>query len=140
MKRTWADKPILFPEFDNSDEVFTREDMDEDREEEWVAFCFDAYEADGFKETFGTPYYENREYDGMKFTVLGRVPNIEDDFENGADLECLPMWRIKLENGLEMDAYPDEICLSETDEYRKSILKAERRRVYEQGRYNSACT
>ena len=124
MKRTWADKPILFPEFDSSDEVFTREDMDEDREEEWVAFCFDAYEADGFKETFGTPYYDKGEYDGMKFTVLGRVPNIKNDFENGADLECLPMWHIKLENGLEMDAYPEEICLSETDEYRKKYFKS----------------
>ncbi len=121
MKRTWADKPILFPEF--NDGCFTREDMETDREKEWVEFCFDAYESDGFKKTFGTPYYDSREYVGMKFTVLGRVPNIEDDFENGADLECQPLWNIKLENGVEMAAYPEEICLSETKEYMKKNAK-----------------
>ena len=116
-KRTWKDKSILFPEF--NDGCFTRDDMSEDREKEWVDFCFDAYESDGFKKTFGTPSYEDRQYLGMKFEVIGRVPNIEDDFENGADLETLPMWNIRLEDGTEMAAYPEEICLSETPEYRK---------------------
>ena len=49
----------------------------------------------------------------MKFTVLGRVKEITEDKENGADLECLPMWNIQLENGDIMAAYPEEICLAE---------------------------
>lgn len=115
MARTWFDRNTLFPEF--NDGCFNREDMTEEREREWVDFCFDAYESDGFKSTFGTPYSGEKKYVGMKFDVLGRVPDIKDDFENGADLECQPMWVIRLENGEEMAAYPEEICLSETPEY-----------------------
>lgn len=121
MKRTWADKQTLFPEF--NDGCFIRDDMTKEREKEWVDFCFDAYESDGFKPTFGTPYDGERRYVGMKFEVLRRVPNIEDDFENGADLECQPMWFIRLENGEEIAAYPEEICLSETQEYKKKNAK-----------------
>lgn len=36
-----------------------------------------------------------------------------EDKENGADLECLPMWHIQFENGDKMAAYPEEICLYE---------------------------
>ena len=49
----------------------------------------------------------------MKFTVLGRVKEITEDKENGADLECLPMWHIQFENGDKIAAYPEEICLYE---------------------------
>ena len=123
MKRTWFDKPILFPEF--NDGCFTREEMTEEREKEWVEFCYDAYESDGFTPTFRTPYDDQlRHYKGMKFEVIGRVPNIKDDFENGEDLECLPMWKIKFENGEIMDAYPEEICLSETPEYKEKNKSA----------------
>jgi len=109
--RTWADSKRLFPEF--NDHTFTRDDMSKEREKEWVDFCYEAYEADGFAETFGTPYSGERKYLGMKFDVLGRVPLIEDDFDNGAELECLPMWNIRFEDGTEMAAYPEEICNTE---------------------------
>lgn len=75
--------------------------------------CFDAYEHIGFADTFGTPYTSEKRYEGMKFTVLGRVKEITENKENGIDLECLPMWNIRLENGDIMAAYPEEIRLAE---------------------------
>lgn len=121
MSRTWLDKRTLFPEFDAG--TFIREELLEGREREWVDFCFEAYESDGFKETFGTSYTGERKYVGMKFEVLGRVGEYPND-PKGADLECLPMWNIRLEDGTEMAAYPEEICLSETPEYREKNRKA----------------
>lgn len=115
MSRTWFDIRTLFPEFD--DGTFTREEMTEEREREWVDFCFEAYESDGFKETFGTPYTGEKKYVGMKFEVLNRVNEYPND-PDGADLECLPMWNIRLEDGTEMAAYPEEICFSETSVYK----------------------
>lgn len=41
------------------------------------------------------------------------VKEITEDKENGADLECLPMWNILFENGDTMSVYPEEICLAE---------------------------
>ena len=98
----------------------TREDLCEDDERNYVNDCFDIYEQIGFASTYGTPYAGEEKYDGMKFTVLGRVKDIKDD-DKGADLECLPMWNIRLENGETMAAYPEEICLAE----RKSISYTE---------------
>lgn len=48
-----------------------------------------------------------------KLKVINRVKDITKDSDNGADLECLPMWNIKFENGDTMSAYPEEICLAE---------------------------
>lgn len=89
----------------------SRDDLSEDEERNFINDCFDMYEHIGFANTFGTPYAGK--YEGMKFTVLGRVKEITEDKENGADLECLPMWNIQLENGDIMAAFPEEICLAE---------------------------
>lgn len=90
----------------------TRDDLTEDEDRNFVNDCFDAYEHTGFADTFGTPYTREKKYAGMKFTVLGRVKEITEDRENGADLEYLPMWHIQFENGDTMAAYPEEICLA----------------------------
>ena len=84
-----------------------------EQERKRVEMLFDKYESTGFAETFGTPYDGERKYVGMKFEVIGRVKEITEDRENGADLECLPMWNIRFDNGEEMAAYPEEICLLE---------------------------
>lgn len=97
--------------FDNPNK--SRDDLLEDEERNFVNDCFDIYEHIGFVETFGTPYTGEEKYEGMRFTVLGRVKEITEDKENGADLECLPMWNIQFENGDIMAAYPEEICLAE---------------------------
>ena len=97
--------------FDNLNK--SRDNLSEDEERSFVNVCFDIYEHIGFADTFGTSYTGEKKYEGMKFTVLGRVKEITEDNENGADLECLPMWNIQLENGDIMAAYPEEICLAE---------------------------
>ena len=120
MSKTWFDRNTLFPEF--LDGCFTREQMTEEREREWVDFCFEAYESDGFKDTFGTEYTGESSLIGKKFKVISRVSVLSDDPE-GAELECLPMWNIEFEDGFTMAAYPEEICLSETQEYKKKNAK-----------------
>lgn len=97
--------------FDNPNK--SRNDLSEVEERNWVNDSFDTYEHIGFADTFGTPYTGEKKYEDMRFTVLGRVKEITEDKENGADLECLPMWNIRLENGDIMAAYPEEICLAE---------------------------
>ncbi len=109
--RTWFDMKTLFPEF--KDGCFTRDDMTEEREKEWVEYCYDAYEADGFTETFHSMYDQYKEYEGKSFKVVKRL-NDKD-----ADLESLPMWVIRFENGETIAAWPEEICLTETPEYKE---------------------
>lgn len=88
-----------------------RSDMSFDEEVSFVEDCFDSYEHWGFAQTFKTPYEDKAKYNGMKFTVDKRLSYTEDD----VDLEVLPMWKIKMENGDVIDAYPEEICLAERE-------------------------
>lgn len=90
-----------------------RDDLSENEECNFVNDCFDIYECIGFAETFKTPYKENSELAGMKFSVINRVKDITEDEDEGVDLAVLPMWNIKLENGDTMFAFPEEICLVE---------------------------
>ena len=107
-KRTWTDAEKLFPEL-KAPNGLNRSNMTYEREKEWVDFCFEAYENDGFSETYEGPYDQYEQYKGMKFTVDGRVSD-----ENGeVDLEVLPLWHITLENGEKITAFPEEICLTE---------------------------
>lgn len=95
-----------------------RQVLDEYQERKFVNNCFFIYENIGFTDTFGTPYTgetKYKKYTGMRFTVLGRVKEITEDKEHGADLECLPMWYIQFENGDIVAAYPEEICLAERE-------------------------
>ena len=111
--------------FETLNEVFGFGDMDETRQEltehqerKFVNNCFFIYENIGFTDTFGTPYTgetKYKKYTGMRFTVLGRVKEIAEDKEHGADLECLPMWYIQFANGDIVAAYPEEICLAERE-------------------------
>lgn len=90
----------------------TRDNFSIEEEKRFVADCYDTYEHIGFAETFGTSYTGEKHLVGKKFTVLSRVKELSED-KNGADLECLPMWNIRFEDGSEMAAYPEEICLTE---------------------------
>jgi hypothetical protein len=47
------------------------------------------------------------EYYNKPFKVIDRLT------EKECDLECLPMWKIKFEDGEIIHAYPDEIVPSE---------------------------
>ena len=96
--------------FDKGDK--TRDNLNYEEEKSFVNDCFDTYEYIGFAKTFGTPYAEDAKLIGKKFTVLSRVKELSED-KSGVDLECLPMWNIRLEDGTEIAAYPEEICLAE---------------------------
>lgn len=107
---TWNEIRQKYGEF--ADPSFTRQDMCPEREREFVNDCFDAYESGGFADVFQSCWAE-KVYNGMKFEVVGRIPEYNGGNQYGADLECLPMWKIRLENGELLDAYPEEICLDE---------------------------
>ena len=110
MKELWEN---LYKTYGLYNSNKTRNDLTEDEERNFVNDCFDLYEHIGFTDTFGTPYTSEQKYVDMKFSVLDRVRDISQDQENGVDLECLPMWNIQFENGDQMAAYPEEICLAE---------------------------
>ena len=93
----------------------TRDDLSEDEERNFVNECFDIYEHIGLVKSFDTPYTDKENYIGMKFSVVSRVKEIKDDENEGIALECLPMWNIRFENGDEISAYPEEICLAENE-------------------------
>lgn len=90
----------------------TRDNLSYEEEQSFVNDSFETYEHIGFAETFGTPYTGEKHLVGKKFTVLSRVKELSKD-SNGADLKSLPMWNIRFEDGFEMAAYPEEICLAE---------------------------
>ena len=101
---SWEDMKEKYPEY--------RCDMSEEREKEFVSDCFDLYEKEGFNKVFWSQGGDYKQYHGKSFDVIGRVP-IYDGKNDGADLECLPMWNIQFEDGLVVSAYADEIVTRE---------------------------
>lgn len=103
--KSWDDMNKKYTEY--------RDDMTEEREKEFVEDCYTLYEKEGFAKKFWSMGGDFPQYKGKEFTVIERVKSITEDKENGADLECLPMWNIKFADGFEMAAYPDEIIPSQ---------------------------
>jgi len=75
----------------------------------YVEDAFDTYEGIGLAETFESPYEDNSRYNGMKFEVIRRMSYAED----AVDITVLPKWLVRVEDGTEIEAYPEEICLAE---------------------------
>lgn len=93
---TWDEIASKYPE--------NRDEMAAEREREFVNDCFDAYEAtDKLAATFWTPFEAYRDKIGQAFEVIRRVD------EQDCDLCALPQWHIMLEDGTELDVYPEEI-------------------------------
>lgn len=86
--------------------------MPEEREKAFVGDCYRLYEKEGFNKKFWSNGGDFKQYHGKAFSVIGRTP-IYDGNNRGADLECLPMWQIRFEDGTEISAYPDEVIPSE---------------------------
>ncbi len=84
-----------------------RDEMTKEQELEFVSHCFRLYEQEGFAKKFWSQGGDFEEYQGKPFSVVGHVT------EEEADLECLPMWLIRFQNGDELNVYPDEIIPSE---------------------------
>ena len=102
---TWDDMNKKYPEY--------RNEMTVDRERNFVEDCFTCYEKEGFAKRFWSQGGDYKEYIGKPFEVIGRVQECNDEHKDGADLECLPMWKIRFEDGKEIAVYPDEIIKRE---------------------------
>lgn len=93
-----------------------REEMTEDEHVTFVDYWFDKYEKEGFSKVFCSPYDGEEHNNGKPFEVVGRVKAYlgnGDIKEDEADLETLPMWKIKFLDGKTMAAYAEEIIPSE---------------------------
>jgi len=110
-----------------------REDMTVEQERLFVDDCFALYESEGFAERFYSPYNENKAHNGKKFTVLGRAT------EEDCDLETLPAWHVRFEDGNELCCYPEEIMnfpilsVGDAEQMMRDLLSKESMgdRVYE---------
>lgn len=95
-----------------------KSDTSIDQMRKYVDDCFSTYENEGFSKVFVSPYDlfpKDQSYQGKPFAVMGRVREMTDNDrgKDTSDLECLPMWIIKFEDGYTMGAYPEEIIPSE---------------------------
>lgn len=85
--------------------------LDEDKLREFKEDCFNLYEQTGFLELFDSPYDDIggglHEHNGMRFEVIRRAT------EEECDLEAMPLWFIRFENGDEAYCYPEEIAVIE---------------------------
>lgn len=71
----------------------------------YINDCFDMFETEGFLDTFVTPYDQYADYNGQKYELIRRCTT-----EDGWDLEILPAWKIRFNDGYVIDAWPEEIC------------------------------
>lgn len=72
---------------------------------EYIEDCFDMYETEGFADTFESIDTEFKKFNGKPFRVIRRCNEVD-----GFDLEVLPVWLVELEDGTQIQAFPDEIC------------------------------
>lgn len=81
--------------------------LNEEQYKEYVDDAFALYESEGFHtDFFASQYTDSKGYNGSKFEVIRRCTT-EDNF----DLESLPAWVIRFEDGVEIEAFPEEICV-----------------------------
>lgn len=101
---TWDKMAEKYPGFPDD---FSREDLTEVQETEFVDDCFSCYENEGFAKKFWTPFTDCADKIGQTFKVYSRCTTVNND------LCTLPMWKIKLEDGSSIDAHPEEIIPKE---------------------------
>lgn len=99
-----------------------RENLSPAELEEFLCDSYEMYENQGYAPLFHTPYTENESRIGQPFKVIRRA-TLED-----CDLDAMPMWQIRFEDGTETFAYPEEIIQGEqkwTFAQRLDLLKKE---------------
>lgn len=97
---SWEDMKKKYP--------MIRDEMSEEEERAFVEDCFKLYEQEGFSPRYWSPFTDNAERIGQKVEIIGRCAAGED-----CDLEVLPMWKARLEDGTELDVYPEEVVPKE---------------------------
>jgi len=73
------------------DAKVNRDEMTKEEEKVFVEYLFSVYESEGFAKILVSPYAGICERNGQKITIVSRVKSLEEDREEGADLDCLPM-------------------------------------------------
>ena len=86
-----------------------RSNFSEKEERDYINDLFDLYETIGFFKTIGNSLDSET---SDSFTVIGRVKELKEDVDNGADIELLPMWHIQIPTGDTLMAYPNDICIA----------------------------
>lgn len=101
-------------EFDKKWKGADPEELSDEQLQQFKQDCFEMYEHDGFLDTFNSPYDDQGEHNGMKFKVIRRATEYNNETGEGeVDLESMPAWVIRFENGDEACCYPEEICKAE---------------------------
>lgn len=80
------------------------DDIDDTLIEEYVEDLYDLHESTGFREKFKSPHNCMQKYNGLSFNVVRRYGKEDCDYE------VMPIWLIRLDNGAEIEAFPEEIC------------------------------
>lgn len=96
-------------EFDNKYKGVDIDTLNDKQFEQFKEDCFEMYEQGGFLERYDSPYDEFEERKGMKFEVVRRARLDEVDIEN------MPIWVVKFEDGEETYCYPEEITKIENN-------------------------
>ncbi len=100
---TWAEMKIKYPNDDFIDELPI------DKRREYIQDCFDAYENDDeFATVWWSPYWEDVPF-GAKIVSIRRAEEKKDQI----NLDRMPMWIVKFDNGHSQPVYPEELILSE---------------------------
>lgn len=114
-------EPMTRERFDRKWGDVKRDKLTLEKEREFVEDVFQLYEHIGFAERFNSPYDQPNEHNGMKFKVIRRATEFNNETGEGeVDLESMPVWVVRFENGDEACCYPEEICKAE-----KSVLLVE---------------
>lgn len=66
-----------------------------------------AHQTARYRKTFNSPYEQHANRIGQSFTVLSVI----DKPDESHDEECLPMYRVRFEDGTEIEAWPEEVIV-----------------------------
>ena len=82
------------------------EDMDDAQFKDYIEDCFSMYETEGFHtNNFRGLYSDSKKFNGQTFEVVRRCTT-----KDGFDLEVLPAWVVRFQDGTELQAFPEEVC------------------------------
>ncbi len=60
-----------------------------------------------FRAFFDSPFEQYRDRNGEPFTVVCAIDQADDDHDD----EVLPMYRIRFQDGVEIEAWPEEVLV-----------------------------
>lgn len=102
-------------EFDKKYQDINIDNLTDEELSQFKNDCFEMYEQGGFLDRFDSPYDELEKRIGERFEVIRRATTEE------FDLEALPIWLIKFEDGDTAYCYAEEITKIENKRVRNKI-------------------